>query len=267
MKKIKILLRRTIYLLLGTIDTIFSLPRSPITILCYHSIASDSWDFSIGSDEFVKQIKYLATHYNFISLSDLRDYLKNHKKIPTPSIILTFDDGYRDILQVTDFLNSMNITPTLFVLSNGRNAVREELDTNKAFLTNKEILQLAASGWEIGCHTATHPNMYLLSPGQLRKETIESKTNLENKLGSKIQYFAYPCGQYNLNVVDHVQKAGFKLAVTMDDHPINSDTNPLLIPRVGIVRNHSFSEFKVIFSPSVIRFREFIKTSCFKKLI
>ena len=136
--------------------------------------------------------------------------------------------------------------PTVFLLSSPRDANRNELNNALRLLTAPQIKKLISMGWEIGCHTATHPNVFKLSPSQLGSEIINSKIQLEKQLGLIINYFAYPKGRYTPSAVKAVEQAGYKLALTMDDSYVNSDTDPLKIPRIGVDGTHSFSEFKVL---------------------
>jgi polysaccharide pyruvyl transferase WcaK-like protein/peptidoglycan/xylan/chitin deacetylase (PgdA/CDA1 family) len=256
-----IYIRRIIYIILGFIDKFTNSDRNKITILSYHSIMRDNWRFSIDADEIKKQIKYLKTHYNFITLKMLEDYLNGERQILKPSIILTFDDGYKDILKMKRFLKSNNIKPALFVLSDPQNANEKELGTKRPHLTKRDIHSLIKHGWEIGSHTNTHPNLSLLSPAELNEEVIKSKLKLENELNIPIKYFAYPRGKYSEQVVKFVKKAGYSLGLTMDDGIISKNSNPLLIPRVGVDRTHSFNEFKTLFSQSNINLRKTIKAT------
>lgn len=249
-------IRRLAYTLLGRIPQ----PQPAITVYCYHSLAADNWDFSINLTEFKKQILYLSQNYNFITLSDLHAYLSGLKQINEPSIIITFDDGYSDIYQAKDFLKSQHIRPTLFVLSDPIHANRKELGTDRPFLTPSQIRELAAAGWEIGCHTATHPDMHNLTSSQIDSEIVNSKSRLEKDLGVKINYIAFPKGRYNSKIQNAVSQAGYKLALTMDDALVTQNTNHLRVPRVGVDGTHSFAEFQVLGLPSSIFIRKSLKS-------
>jgi len=45
---------------------------------------------------FLRQIKYFKNHFNFITLEDLLDCIYDKKQVPEKSILLTFDDGFKD---------------------------------------------------------------------------------------------------------------------------------------------------------------------------
>lgn len=264
--KLFIQVRKLVYIVLGSFYKVFSLPHTEIFILCYHSISSDGWRFAIRLEEFKRQINYLKKEgYQFISLSELVDYFEDRRDISKPSVVITFDDGYKDILQVKNFLKNLDITPTLFVLSDTKNANRKELGTNRDFLSNEEVLGLVRSGWEIGSHTATHSDMGKLNHNQIFNEINDSKKILERQFALQIRYLAYPKGKYNSEILKAVKAAGYKLALTMDDGVINKQINCYSIPRIGVDGTHSFAEFKTLFLPLVIKFRGFLKEQGYGK--
>ncbi|MEQ3307152.1 polysaccharide deacetylase family protein [Fusobacterium varium] len=46
--------------------------------------------------EFEEQIKYLMKHYKIISIEEVIECLDNKRNLPENSVLLTFDDGYKD---------------------------------------------------------------------------------------------------------------------------------------------------------------------------
>ena len=257
-------IRRGIYLSLGSFDRVLG-RKNKVFILAYHSVARDNWRFSVDPSLLKKQIGYLWENYNFITLAELEAYVQGKKKITRPSVVLTFDDGYKDILVMKDFLVKHNIRPTLFLLTDTKHANWQELGSKRPFLNKKEIQSLIKAGFKIGSHSATHANLAEVSG--FGREVIASKQTLEKELGIAIPYFSYPRGKYTQEVVQAVKKAKYGLAVSMEDGLISSKTNPLLVPRVGIDRTHTFEEFKVTFSPSVVRFRQLVKKTFIGKYL
>lgn len=252
--------RKIIYPGLGMLDRVFSRQPKGITIFCYHSISSDPWRFSVSPQDFKIQLEYLLLNLQPVSLSDVSQYLAGKREITCPSFALTFDDGFKDLLSIKEHIKSLGIKPTVFVLSQPQNANKNELGTSQELLKEKDILALYKSGWEIGCHSATHPDLTSLTPRDVATEIIESKKTLESKLNTPINYLAYPKGRYSPTVLAAAQKAGYLLGLTMDDGVISRNTNPLLLPRVGIDGSHSFAEFFSSFSPSVIKLRGMLKS-------
>lgn len=256
-----VLTRRNIYIILGMLSSLFGTQGQNAYVLSYHSVDEDGWRFSIDPKEIKKQINYLTKKYNIVDLKTIEDIVINKKRIIKPAIAITFDDGYKDILRLSKFFKAKNIKPAIFLLGDTHHANWSELGSKRQFLNKSEILSLHKSGYVIGSHSNTHANLSTLKGKVLENEVIGSKKSLEKDLGIPISYFAYPRGKYTQEVVKHVKKAGYKMALTMDDGFISSSTNPLLIPRIGVDRTHTFFEFKFLFSKSNINMRMFIKNS------
>lgn len=258
--KLLIFLRNVIYFSLYNFDKYIFRKKSNIVILCYHSVSSDNWRFSINYSSLVKQIEYLRSQgYNFITLDDVKKFIDDEIEITKPSVVISFDDGYSDLIQTISLFKKYNIQPTLFLLANSKNANRQELETERPFLNKEDIQLLEKNGWDIQCHSGTHADLSRIDKNSLKQEVSLAKKEIETYLNKKISYFAYPKGRYNEKVLNEVKQAGYKMGLSMDDDFISPKTNIFAVPRVGIDRTHTITEFKATFSPSVIRFRKFIK--------
>lgn len=252
-----VLIRKSLYKLIYLFDQLIG-NQPKVFVLCYHSISND-WLYGVKAAEFKKQINYLERYYNFISPKQLADHLRGKSKITYPAVLITFDDGYEDILQIKGFLKSKRIKPLLFLLADPKNANRAELATEKKLLSKSQVLQLINMGWEIGSHGQTHVNFGNMDNSSVRIEIADSKKDLHQKFSISVKYFAYPKGRYNKQIIKQVKASKYELAFSMDDGFIDQQTNKFTIPRVGINQSHSLTEFKSLFSPSVVQFRRFCK--------
>jgi len=100
--------------------------REEVTILFYHRIIDYNDKqllnpslLSSNPRNFEKQMKYLSKNYNVISFDDLIKWKKNKKNLPKKSVIITFDDGYKD-----NYLNAYPILrkyklPAMIALTTG----------------------------------------------------------------------------------------------------------------------------------------------------
>jgi peptidoglycan/xylan/chitin deacetylase (PgdA/CDA1 family) len=254
-------IRRATYASLGFFDRAVLRTKNPVFIISYHSVANDTWRFSVDEEQVKKQILFLQKNFKVISLKNLLDFINGKKAITKPSVVLTFDDGYKDILKLKSFFDKQKIKPAIFILADNKHANVSEMKTKRPFLTTKEIKSLKKAGWEIGCHSATHANLSELTLEKLEKEVHGAKKDLEKELGFSIPFFAYPRGKYNKDVLKNVKKANFVLGLTMDDGTISRKSDVLALPRIGVDRTHTFSEFTNTFSPSVVKLRAVIKKS------
>ena len=61
-----------------------------ISLSKYKNINGMEWN------DFENQVNYLLKNHNIISYDDLFTILKNKDKVPKNSVVLSFDDGYKD---------------------------------------------------------------------------------------------------------------------------------------------------------------------------
>ncbi len=252
-------LRRVTYGVLGFYDRILNRPMPSVFILCYHSTANADNRFSMDVDTIINQIDFLLERYTPATLADVRDFVAEKKVFNKPAFVITFDDGYESLLALKDLPVRLGVAPTVFVLSDPERVCRNELGSSEALLTDEQLKILHQAGWNIGCHSATHPDFSHLAPEDMDAEIADAKKVLEEQLGFSITSFAYPKGSYTQEIVQGVQDAGFLCAVTMDDAIITKYTSLMAIPRIGVDKTHNFSEFKLLWSPSVIWLRNILK--------
>ncbi len=258
-EKIFIQLRRWVYCSLGILGRIwYKLNPYPV-VLCYHSINDDKWFHGVSLKVLELQLTWLRSFARPVTMDDVYKHITGKVLITSPAFAINFDDGYASILSAKPLLDKLNIKPTFFVLSDPSKASHSELDSNYEFLTDSQIRSLIRSGWTLGSHSVTHRDFWNLNEEDMKSEIEESKLELEKRFNVNVKYLAYPKGRYNEKVLECVKSAGYLMAMSMDDGIISIGQHPFTIPRTGINRTHSFSEFKSSFPPTAIYFRKFIK--------
>ncbi len=68
----------------------------------------------------------------------------------------------------------------------------------------------------------------------IKREIYDSKTVIENKLGIQVDFFCYPWGNYDTVSVEHIKKASYKGAATLNVGLNTKDTDPYLLKRVEV---------------------------------
>ncbi len=204
----------------------------PILVYHYVEFVKDSKDtirksLDIIPPIFEAQIKTLKDFgYNFITASELGQYLDGKKQLPQRPVILTFDDGYADFYtDVFPILKKYNVAATEYVVSGF-------LDTPN-YMTTEQVKEIAQSGLvEIGAHTVHHLNLKSLPLEHAKKEIEQSKEDLEQLLGIKVVSFAYPYGGFNEHLAELVKNAGFTTGVTTKGGSIVNQENKFTLFRV-----------------------------------
>ncbi|MBI2621970.1 MAG: polysaccharide deacetylase family protein [Candidatus Levybacteria bacterium] len=236
------------------LGSLLGINKDYLSILCFHSISDGGNRYSIGLTDFKRELKTISQNANFVNIDEAIEVIGG-QRVEKPSVVLTFDDGYKDALKVVPLIKEYQIPAVIFILSDRKNANRKELDNKTKLLSTEEIKQLVKEGWTIGCHSATHADFTSLSPSQIKKEIIDSKKSIEKEIGIKIKYFAYPKGVLSDEIIKAVKKAGYIAAFGVWPGNVERGSNKWNIPRIVIDASHSLVDFPAIYSPSVLFLR------------
>src|SRR5690606_255443 len=82
--------------------------------------------------------------------------------------------------------------------------VSGEVTSIAAPLTWPMLREMQRGGFTVGCHTHTHAVLPTESAQQALLEVRRSREIIEAALGTRVEHFAYPDGQFNRYVVDAV---------------------------------------------------------------
>ncbi len=209
-------------------------------IIMYHSInpvARQENRLAVTVKTFERQMRFLKTnHYNVVSLEALSRLIKEKKKIPSKTIAITLDDGYKDnYTYAFPVLKKYNLSATLFIIVN--EVGRQQGDR----LNWDEIKIMQASGLlSVGSHSlGPDPLIKIKSEIELRQEIFESKRMLEEKLAREINAFSYPEGMFDAKIRQLVIDAGYTLAVATNPGPKYPDDDIFALKRLRISENAS----------------------------
>jgi peptidoglycan/xylan/chitin deacetylase (PgdA/CDA1 family) len=155
------------------------------------------------------------------------------------AVVITFDDGCEtDLLAAAPILKQLNFGATFYVTAGflGR----------AGYLSVAQLQELAALGFEIGCHSMTHPYLPDLADAELRREIVQAKYDLEQVTGQPVEHFSCPGGQYDQRVLAFAHEAGYRSLANSEIHSNGADTNPFSLGRVAVMRGISLRTFTQI---------------------
>lgn len=206
--------------------------RSRVAFLCYHGVTKsssplrhDPKGLHVQYDKFVAHLAYLRKHYNLISLTDYLAARTAGTKLPDYSLVLTFDDGFRNFLTAAAPLLVENKIPaTVFLITDhtgSQNGDRRSLEwtppDDTRYLSWDEARALKEQyGFEFGSHTCSHSRLLTLSPVETERELLHSFNDLVANLNIKVPSLSYPKGEYSKILAEDAQKLGYACAVTTD---------------------------------------------------
>jgi peptidoglycan/xylan/chitin deacetylase (PgdA/CDA1 family) len=219
--------------------------RLPL-ILCYHAV-SPTWrsPLSVTPNELAAQMRYLLRRgYKPETLSEAMASPR-----PAAALAVTFDDAYESVCRhALPVLSSLGIAATLFVpteivdragqmpeiINIPTDWVGEEDDMRA--MSWDDVRRLSAEGWEVGSHTCSHPDLTKVDGGALRSELQRSRERCEEQLQLPCASFAYPFGSYDGDALEAVRQAGYRYAVTLEQHVLEplAGREAVDLPRDGI---------------------------------
>lgn len=113
-------------------------------------------------------------------------------------------------------------------------------EAEQLFINWQQAEELLAYGMEIGSHTLTHPILSQVNSEQHKKEIIDSKSILEQRLNCEINSIAYPVGRYycyNEKSIEYTAEAGYKIGFNNEPGFHRSISESLDINRFCVATN------------------------------
>ncbi len=188
-----------------------------VPILIYHYISDPPMgadrfrlDLSVRPSMFEAHLQFLRqAGYQTVSLSDLIFYLTQGQPLPPRSIVLTFDDGYRDAYEEAfPRLLRYGFRGTFFILT-GR---ADEGDPR--YLSWEQIRRMSEAGMDIQLHGREHIPLNGRDEAFLFYHVIGGKQSIEAHTGRPVRFFAYPSSNYDQNLIRFLERYRFWGAVT-----------------------------------------------------
>ena len=190
-----------------------------LPILLYHRIGKCP-RFAKGSCLFVSRSMLSQQLHELVQAgftsADLSEFATNDGNLDR-RIAITIDDGFTCAHEfMLPLLQQLRLQSTLFLVADllGK---QNEWDHPAGYIPASlmsvfQVREWLASGQQIGSHTLTHPHLTSLPPQKLREEIVASKKKLEDTFGVAVRHFCYPYGEWNEQIADVVESAGYLTA-------------------------------------------------------
>jgi peptidoglycan/xylan/chitin deacetylase (PgdA/CDA1 family) len=227
--------------------------QTEVPVLIYHEIVNDEappGETRISLARFSEQMSLLARNgYTPISVAELVHFMREGGALPRRPIVLTFDDGWKNVLNAVPVLNRYRFKASFWIIT-GKGIGGD-------YLTWEDIGALAKNPrFEVQSHTVTHPwdkqdNLVTWMEGKVpgkgeehaRAELQDSKRELERRLHRPVRYLAWPCGWYNDALVKLAQGAGYQALLTAESGTNGHGGDHLRIKRTFIDGSCGLDEF------------------------
>lgn len=222
---------------------------APVPILMYHSVsdapAAAARALSVRPKAFAAQLRYLRRQgFSGVTFGELCQRRRAGKPLPPRPIVLTFDDGYADLIEeALPILIEQQFPATVFVTTGWlHDAGRRAAGTAPGrMLSWAQLEQLAAAGVEIeiGAHSHSHVQLDQTSGSRLRAELADSRKLLEDRLNRPVCSLAYPYGYSSKRVRAVAREIGYLQAAVVANVVAAPACDSFRVPRLTIRRSIS----------------------------
>jgi len=230
-----------------------------LLVLEYHSISTNGFEdqITITKEKFIQHLDYLNTKgYKTMWLSEIDDYQKQNKSLPPKTVVLTFDDGYKNnYTELLPLLKQYNMKATCFMVL-GR--IGKNIDWQGQYVNNtmelmtKDQLVEIGSYIEIAHHTFKHDNYTKISFEEIDEDLKKCNEVILRENLNVFPALAYTFGRYYRKkgenqdrlfaiLKKHGIKYAFRIGNRINKFPLKSFYD---IQRTDIRGTDSMDDFK-----------------------
>ena len=231
----------------GVAETGGRAEHSTPVVLAYHAI-EDVDDavvgpWCVGPELFERHLDALTgAGVTWIDLPQLLAALDG-APLPPRSVLLTFDDGYADLLENAAPLLERRGIPALALLVSDRIGGWNEWDVRRGaakfpLLTVGQLHELSGRGWTLGAHSRTHAHLVHADDATLAEELAAPLRDLPAQGLPVHPVLAYPHGEHDARVRAATRRAGYTAAFALEGRCFRSGgRGRYAVPRVEVRRD------------------------------
>jgi peptidoglycan/xylan/chitin deacetylase (PgdA/CDA1 family) len=219
-----------------------------LRVLMYHKVNDVEGNrMSMPTSLFDEQMAQLnELGYTVVDLDAVLAHYADGVPLPPSSVLITFDDGYRDNLEhAAPILQRYGYRAVQFVplgyIGDPLPLPHEEALATRGILNRtvdwEELGELERAGVRIESHGISHRPLADLELDEAAREIVVSKLRLEERLGRPVRAFSYVKGSeahYKPVHLSLVRQAGYDVAFTSISGANSPSTDPLQLHRYNV---------------------------------
>ncbi|MFV0309864.1 MAG: polysaccharide deacetylase family protein [Desertimonas sp.] len=221
--------------------------RRRLRVIGYHDVPD--------ADVFAAHVRHLVRHYTPVDGEAVAAWVRDGASLPDRAVWVTFDDGYRSVVDVAmPLLTAANVPATAFVcpgpVTQGsfhwwdrlppdisaadRRALVEVDDRERrrrvsgfeacapppagrwALASVADLHRWVDAGHQLGNHSWDHPSLDRCRPDEQRSQIARTTEWLDGEFGPASRPFAYPHGHVTVEAQTELARRGSSLAVGYD---------------------------------------------------
>jgi len=175
------------------------------------------------------EFQYLKDNgYEVISLARLKKAYESGEKISDKWVIFTIDDSFKSFYDnALPLFKAFNYPFTLFIY------VQATVGHYGDYMSWEQIKDASQYG-EIGFHSYGHPHLVSMSDSAIQKDTQKGLSIMQDKLGIKAKYYAYPYGEYDERVRNVIKGFDFDLIINQNAGAVDKHSSIYDLDRTAL---------------------------------
>lgn len=196
-----------------------------VPILCFHNVDGKG-PYSVSQAKFREYLTEIRDNgVQVIPLRKLYQAARENRLFTEPSLVITVDDDYKNIVRVAaPILREFRYPATFFFYTS-------DIMSDPRWGTSWEDLRrLHAEGFDIQNHSYSHTVFHIRLPGETRseyaarlhREIYTSREIMQQNIpNAQLYAFAYPMGYFSDHLRASLTEAGYELLLTTDSRPVD----------------------------------------------
>jgi glycosyltransferase involved in cell wall biosynthesis len=229
-------------------------PRS-VPILCYHNVSDVRHRafrrYILPVERFRRQIAWLCRHgYRAISLDELHAHLDHGATLPPRPVVITFDDGYRELeTTAIPILADAGFPHTHFINSGKIGGTTDWIKTAPDLpLLSAEQIGRVAERYAGLVEFQAHGREHLFLPRHDRETVVAEVRHcievLEPLTGRPVRHLAYPFGEQDERTREALRELPIRGAYTVDQGLCRPGQDLHRLPRVELFTQDLAVDFR-----------------------
>jgi peptidoglycan/xylan/chitin deacetylase (PgdA/CDA1 family) len=231
------------------------LQKKGIPVLMYHKFDELKTDMlTVTKTQFEEHLKYLQVNdYQTITAQNLIDFYEKNTPIPAKPILLTFDDGYLNNLNLAyPILQKFHAKATIFLPTSYIGDTNKWDAGDEVLMSLSQLKSLDPALIEFGLHSHKHQNFKHLNLAEMEKDLLACQQFFKENNLPFVQALAYPYGgrpkdKFVLKSMKNLfQESGIRAAFRIGNKVNSLKIKDIYeINRIDIRGTDSFFQFKM----------------------
>ncbi len=212
-------------------------------IFMYHRFGESRYPSSnIGLKQFQEQLEFFEKNsFSVLPLKEIVKALKHNKPLPDKTIAITIDDAYLSVYkEAYPRLKAKGYPFTVFVATG---VVDQKIP---AYMSWQQMQEMQKNGAIFANHGQSHDYLVRKKAGEsletwkerMTSEISGAQMRLQEQLGQAPLLFAYPYGEYNLELMDIVESLGYT-GFGQNSGGVSSLNNRRALPRFPVAEAYA----------------------------